>query len=78
MVDTATRAARRLEGDITSLHRPREAVHIAASTPRPEWFHHLIQNSGTKPTAFIGLTRAWRRRPHARHRRGTTPQPAVV
>ncbi|WP_156727865.1 SWIM zinc finger family protein [Streptomyces apocyni] len=62
MADVATRAARILGGDTTSLHlsQHQDAVRIAASSPGPEWFHHLIQNSGTKPTAFARLTRAWR------------------
>lgn len=74
MVDTATRAARRLEGDTPSPHRPRGAARIAASTPGPEWFHHPIQHSGTKPNRFHRPHPA-PRRPHGRHRGGTTPQP---
>ncbi|WP_328340678.1 hypothetical protein [Streptomyces violaceus] len=37
-----------------------DAVRIAASNPGPEWFHHLIQSTNAKPTAFARLTRAWR------------------
>ncbi|WP_434592061.1 SWIM zinc finger family protein [Streptomyces sp. A5-4] len=83
MTDAAARAAQILTGDTTSLHltQHQDAVRIAASTPGPEWFHHLIQNTGTKPTAFARLTRAWRHggptgltvaeQPH-------TPDPAVM
>ncbi|MEU3086167.1 SWIM zinc finger family protein [Streptomyces massasporeus] len=62
MADAAARAARILTGDTASLHLPQhqDAVRIAASSPGPEWFHHLIQNTGTNPTAFARLTRAWR------------------
>ncbi|WP_030688696.1 SWIM zinc finger family protein [Streptomyces sp. NRRL B-1347] len=62
MADAATRAARILAGDTASLHltQHQDAVRIAASSPGPEWFHHLIQNTGAKPTAFARLTRAWR------------------
>ncbi|GAB2442433.1 SWIM zinc finger family protein [Streptomyces incanus] len=62
MTDTAARAARILAGDTAGLHltQHQDAVRIAASSPGPEWFHHLIQNTGTKPTAFARLTRAWR------------------
>ncbi|MFF1604597.1 hypothetical protein ACFVYV_45645 [Streptomyces mirabilis] len=46
----------------TCLHltQHQDAVRIAASSPGPEWFHNLIQNTGTKPTAFARLVRAWR------------------
>ncbi|HEY5833342.1 MAG TPA: hypothetical protein VIW71_05290, partial [Streptomyces sp.] len=83
MTDTAARAARLLAGDTASLHltQHQDAVRIAASSSGPEWFHHLIQNTGTKPTAFARLTRAWRHggptglavaeQPH-------TPDPAVM
>ncbi|MGO4750875.1 hypothetical protein AB4212_20050, partial [Streptomyces sp. 2MCAF27] len=83
MADTAARAARLLTGDTTTLHltQHQDAVRIAASDPGPEWFHHLIQNTGAKPTAFARLTRAWRHggptgitvaeRPH-------TPDPAAM
>ncbi|MFJ5774666.1 SWIM zinc finger family protein [Streptomyces sp. NPDC093094] len=83
MTDTAARAARLLAGDTTGLHltRHQDAVRIAASGPGPEWFHHLIQNTGIKPAAFARLTRAWRHggpvgltvaeQPH-------TPDPAVM
>lgn len=56
------RAARLLAGDTADLHltQHQDAVRIAANNPGPEWFHHLIQNTGTKPTAFARLTRAWR------------------
>uniref|UniRef100_A0AAU2VTK5 SWIM zinc finger family protein n=1 Tax=Streptomyces sp. NBC_00008 TaxID=2903610 RepID=A0AAU2VTK5_9ACTN len=62
MADAATRAERLLTGDTASLHltQHQDAVRIAASSPGPEWFHHLIQNTGAKPTAFARLTRAWR------------------
>ncbi|MEY9997674.1 putative Zn finger protein [Streptomyces sp. V4I8] len=62
MADAAARAARLLTGDTTSLHltQHQDAVRIAASSPGPEWFHRLIQNTGTKPTTFARLTRAWR------------------
>ncbi|MET7712295.1 SWIM zinc finger family protein [Streptomyces sp. NPDC005407] len=62
MADAAARAARILAGDTASLHLPQhqDAVRIAASSPGPEWFHHLIQNTGAKPTTFARLTRAWR------------------
>ncbi|WP_411149573.1 SWIM zinc finger family protein [Streptomyces sp. A30] len=62
MADTTARAARLLAGDTTGLHltQHQDAVRIAASTPGPEWFHRLIQNTGAKPTAFARLTRAWR------------------
>jgi uncharacterized Zn finger protein len=62
MTDTAARAARLLTGDTTSLHltQHQDAVRIGASGPGPEWFHHLIQHTGTKPTTFARLTRAWR------------------
>ena len=62
MTDTASRAARLLLGDTASLHltQHQDAVRIAASCPGPEWFHHLLQNTGAKPTAFARLTRAWR------------------
>lgn len=83
MADTATRAARLLTGDTTGLHltQHQDAVRIAASSPGPEWFHHLIQSTGTRPTAFARLARAWRHggptgltvaeRPH-------TPDPAMM
>ncbi|MEV6671146.1 SWIM zinc finger family protein [Streptomyces sp. NPDC051162] len=62
MADAAARAARLLTGDTVSLHltQHQDAVRIAASSPGPEWFHHLIQNTGAKPSAFARLTRAWR------------------
>lgn len=62
MADAAARAARILAGDTASLHLPQrqDAVRIAASSPGPEWFHHLVQNTGATPTAFARLTRAWR------------------
>lgn len=62
MTDTAARAARLLTGDTTSLHltQREDAARIAASNCGPEWFHHLIQNTGARPTAFARLTRAWR------------------
>lgn len=62
MTDAAIRAARILAGDTTSLHltQHQDAVRIAASSSGPEWFHHLIQNTGAKPTAFARLTHAWR------------------
>ncbi|WP_245790485.1 hypothetical protein [Streptomyces monashensis] len=62
MADAAARAARLLAGDTADLHltQHQDAVRIAASNPGPEWFHHLIQNTGTNPTAFARLTRAWR------------------
>jgi len=62
MADTAARAARLLAGDTAGLHltRHQDAVRIAAGGPGPEWFHRLVQNTGTKPTAFARLTRAWR------------------
>ncbi|MFB6779695.1 SWIM zinc finger family protein [Streptomyces sp. NPDC056352] len=62
MADTATRAAQVLKGDTTSLHlsQHEDATRIAASNCGPEWFHHLIENTGAKPTAFVRLTRAWR------------------
>jgi uncharacterized Zn finger protein len=62
MTDAAARAARLLAGNTTSLHltRHQDAVRIAASSPGPEWFHHLIQNTGAKPNEFARLTRAWR------------------
>ncbi|MET8645056.1 SWIM zinc finger family protein [Streptomyces sp. NPDC004675] len=62
MTDAATRAARLLAGDTTGLHltQQQDVVRIAASAPGPEWFHHLIQSTGTKPTALARLARAWR------------------
>ena len=62
MADATARAARLLAGDTADLHltQHQDAVRIAASNPGPEWFHHLIQNTGAKPTAFARLTRAWR------------------
>jgi hypothetical protein len=62
MADATARAARLLAGDTADLHltQHQDAVRIAASNPGPEWFHHLIQNTGTKPTVFARLTRAWR------------------
>ncbi|MFI6860236.1 SWIM zinc finger family protein [Streptomyces sp. NPDC050421] len=62
MADAAARAERLLTGDTASLYltQHQDAVRIAASSPGPEWFHHLIQNTGAKPTAFARLTRAWR------------------
>ncbi|GAB2831142.1 hypothetical protein GCM10027073_69400 [Streptomyces chlorus] len=62
MTDAAARAARLLAGDTADLHltRHQDAVRIAASAPGPEWFHHLIENTGAKPAAFARLTRAWR------------------
>jgi uncharacterized Zn finger protein len=62
MTDTAARAAQLLTGHTTSLHltQHQDAVRIAASSPGPMWFHHLIQNTGAKPTAFARLARAWR------------------
>ncbi|MFD8410894.1 SWIM zinc finger family protein [Streptomyces sp. NPDC059650] len=62
MADTATRAARLLAEDTTSLHltQREDAARIAASDCGPEWFHHLIQNTGAKPIAFARLARAWR------------------
>ncbi|WP_283112631.1 SWIM zinc finger family protein [Streptomyces halobius] len=83
MTDAAARAARILAGDTASLHltQHQDAVRIAASNPGPEWFHHLIQNTGAKTTAFARLTRAWRHggptgvtvaeQPH-------TPEPAAM
>jgi hypothetical protein len=61
-VDATARAARLLAGDTADLHltQHQDAVRIAASNPGPEWFHHLIQNTGTNPTVFARLTRAWR------------------
>lgn len=62
MADAAARAARILAGDTASLYllQHQDAVRIAASSPGPEWFHHLIQNTGAKPSTFARLTRAWR------------------
>ncbi|TWG04434.1 putative Zn finger protein [Streptomyces brevispora] len=62
MTDTAARAARLLAGDTAGLHltQHQDAVRIAASGPGPEWFHRLVQNTGTRPIAFARLTRAWR------------------
>ncbi|MGY1499225.1 hypothetical protein ACW4TU_22020 [Streptomyces sp. QTS52] len=62
MADAAARSARLLAGDITDLHltQHQDAVRIAASSHGPEWFHHLIVNTGAKPGAFARLTRAWR------------------
>ncbi|WP_405863652.1 SWIM zinc finger family protein [Streptomyces sp. NBC_00005] len=62
MTDASVRATRLLSGDTTTLHLPQhhDALRIAANNPGPEWFHHLIQNTGAKPTAFARLTRAWR------------------
>ncbi|KKD05518.1 SWIM zinc finger family protein [Streptomyces sp. WM6386] len=62
MADVTARAARLLAGDTAHLHltQHQDAVRIAASNPGPEWFHHLIQNTGTDPTAFARLTRSWR------------------
>lgn len=62
MTDAATRAARLLTGDTTGLYltQHQDAVRIAAGGPGPEWFHSLIQNTSTGPTAFARLTRAWR------------------
>ncbi|MFI6121648.1 SWIM zinc finger family protein [Streptomyces sp. NPDC051064] len=62
MADAAARAARILAGDTASLHLPQyqDAVRIAASSPGPEWFNHLVQNTGAKPSTFARLTRAWR------------------
>ncbi|MFG2995366.1 SWIM zinc finger family protein [Streptomyces sp. NPDC048340] len=62
MTDTAARAARLLTGDTTSLYltQREDAARIAASDCGPEWFHHLIQNTGARPTAFARLARAWR------------------
>ncbi|MFP8883307.1 SWIM zinc finger family protein [Streptomyces mangrovi] len=83
MADTAARAAGLLAGDTTSLFLTREqdALRIAASGPGPEWFHHLVRNTGADPIAFARLTRAWRHggpvgatvaeRPH-------TPGPTVM
>jgi uncharacterized Zn finger protein len=83
MADAAARATQLLSGDTTCLHltQHQDAVRIAASSPGPEWFHNLIQNTGTKPTAFARLVRAWRHggptgltvaeQPH-------TPDPAVM
>ncbi|MFJ9908772.1 SWIM zinc finger family protein [Streptomyces sp. NPDC101152] len=55
---TPLRAARLLTGDTTSLHlsQRQDAARIAASNCEPEWIHHLIHNTGTKPTAFARLT----------------------
>ncbi|QDO38033.1 hypothetical protein FNV62_07650 [Streptomyces sp. RLB3-17] len=83
MADAAARTTQLLSGDTTCLHltQHQDAVRIAASSPGPEWFHNLIQNTGTKPTAFARLVRAWRHggptgltvaeQPH-------TPDPAVM
>ncbi|RWZ76239.1 hypothetical protein EQK42_09575, partial [Streptomyces albidoflavus] len=62
MTDVSARATRLLSGDTTTLHltQHQDAVRIAASSPGPEWFHHLIQNTGANPTTFARLTRAWR------------------
>lgn len=62
MADATARAARLLAGATADLYltQHQDAVRIAASSPGPEWFHHLIRNTGTKPTAFARLTRAWR------------------
>jgi hypothetical protein len=62
MADATARAARLLAGDTADLHltQHQDAVRIAAGNPGPEWFHHLIQNTGTRPTAFARLTRARR------------------
>ncbi|MGW1157591.1 SWIM zinc finger family protein [Streptomyces sp. NPDC002513] len=62
MADAAARAVRLLAGDTTDLRltQRQDAVRIAASSPGPEWFHHLIQNTGANPAAFARLTRAWR------------------
>ncbi|MFF7970453.1 SWIM zinc finger family protein [Streptomyces sp. NPDC007905] len=62
MTDASVRATRLLSGDTTSLHltQHQDAVRIAANSPGPEWFHHLIQNIGAHATAFARLTRAWR------------------
>jgi uncharacterized Zn finger protein len=62
MTDAAARAAQLLVGDTADLHltQHQDAVRIAASGPGPEWFHHLIQNTGAKPATFARLTRAWR------------------
>ncbi|MFD4758300.1 SWIM zinc finger family protein [Streptomyces sp. NPDC058439] len=62
VADTAARAVRLLAGDTADLHltQHQDAVRIAACSPGPEWFHHLIENTGTRPTEFARLTRAWR------------------
>ncbi|WP_329394497.1 SWIM zinc finger family protein [Streptomyces melanogenes] len=62
MADVTVRARQLLSGDATSLHltQHQDAVRIAASSPGPQWFHRLVQNTGTAPTAFARLTRAWR------------------
>ncbi|MFD3732899.1 SWIM zinc finger family protein [Streptomyces sp. NPDC058632] len=62
MADAATRAARLLLGDTTSLYltQHQDAVRIAASGPGLEWFHRLVENTGGRPTTFARLTRAWR------------------
>ncbi|MFJ8009492.1 SWIM zinc finger family protein [Streptomyces fagopyri] len=62
MADAATRAARILGGDTASLYltQQQDVVRIAATTPGPEWIHHLIRSTGTKPTALARLARAWR------------------
>ncbi|MGW3917564.1 SWIM zinc finger family protein [Streptomyces sp. NPDC005070] len=62
MADTAARAARLLTGDTTSLHlsQHQDAARIAASNCSPKWNHHLIRNTGAKPTAFARLACAWR------------------
>ncbi|WP_326766678.1 SWIM zinc finger family protein [Streptomyces sp. NBC_01591] len=62
MTDAAARAARLLAGDTASLHltQHQDAVRIAAGGTGHEWFHRLIENTGTKPATFARLTRAWR------------------
>ncbi|ARP71243.1 hypothetical protein LK07_17270 [Streptomyces pluripotens] len=62
MADASARATRLLSGDTSTLRltQHQDAVRIAASDPGPEWFHHLIQNTGANPIAFARLTRAWR------------------
>lgn len=81
--DTATRAARLLTGDTTSLHltQRHDALRLAADHQDLEWFHGLQAGTGLRPNEFARLVRAWRHggpagvttaeQPH-------TPEPAVM
>jgi len=60
--DAATRAARLLAGDASSLHlTPRQdAMRLAATHQDLHWFHGLQTGTGLRPNEFARLVRAWR------------------
>ncbi|MER5179106.1 SWIM zinc finger family protein [Streptomyces sp. NPDC002896] len=60
--DTATRAARLLAGDPTSLHltQHHDALRLAATHADLHWFHDLQTGTGLRPNEFARLVRAWR------------------